>query len=43
MGYVAALVNKPNQFAGEIVDEIVGEAYEILKGAARFVGSSSKL
>lgn len=43
MGYASALVNTPNQSAGEIVDEIVGEAYDILKGAAKFVGTSSKL
>ena len=43
MGGVAGLVNKPNQSAKEIVDEIVSEAAEILGSANRFVTSKSKL
>ncbi|KAK5044472.1 hypothetical protein LTR84_010753 [Exophiala bonariae] len=43
MGLVAALVTKSNQSAGEIVDEIMGEAYEILTGASVLVSSTPKL
>lgn len=43
MGYVSALINTPNQTAGEIMDEIVTEAYGLLKGANKFVASTSKL
>lgn len=43
MGVVAGLVNKPNQSAKEIVDEIVAQAAEILSSADRFVASKSKL
>ncbi|KAI9875630.1 MAG: hypothetical protein M1823_007434, partial [Watsoniomyces obsoletus] len=34
-GVVAGLVNTPDQSAKEIVDEMVGEAYALLKGASR--------
>lgn len=43
MGYASAMVNKPNQSAGEIVLEMVMEAYSLLKGADRFTDSSAKL
>lgn len=42
-GMVAALVNKPDQPAEEIVKEIVQEAYQLLNGAHRFVKTSAKL
>ena len=42
-GVVAGLVNKPNQTAAEIVEEMSGEAYALLKGASRYVGRGSKL
>jgi len=37
MGYVAGLVNKGGQTAGEIVQEIVDEAYEVLSKAKIYV------
>lgn len=43
MGGVAGLVNKPNQSAKEIVDEIVSEAAELLGSANQFVSPKSKL
>ena len=43
MGVVAGLVNKPNQTAKEIVDEIVSEAAELLGSASKFVSTKSKL
>ena len=43
MGVVAGLVNKPNQSAKEIVDEIVAQAAEILSSANRFVASKPRL
>lgn len=43
MGVVAGMVNKPNQSAKEIVDQIVEEAAEILSEAGRFVTSRAKL
>jgi NAD(P)H-dependent flavin oxidoreductase YrpB (nitropropane dioxygenase family) len=43
MGMVSALVNKPNQSAGEIVREIAQEATELLSAAPKFVVSKSKL
>ena len=43
MGGVAGLVNKPNQSAKEILDEIVSEAAEILRSASKFVDSKAKL
>jgi len=42
MGMVAGLVNKEDQPAGEIVQEMVDEAYALLKSTNRFV-SSAKL
>lgn len=42
-GQVAALVTKPEQSAKEIVDEIVADATQLLKGAGNFVHSKSKL
>jgi NAD(P)H-dependent flavin oxidoreductase YrpB (nitropropane dioxygenase family) len=42
-GVVAALVNTRGQSAKEIVDEMTGEAYALLKGASRYVGGQSKL
>lgn len=42
MGVVAGLVNKPNQTAKEIVDEIVSEAAEILGSASTFISTKSK-
>ena len=42
-GVVAGLVNKPNQSAAEIVEEMSGEAYALLKGASRYVGGGPKL
>lgn len=42
-GVVAALVNKKDQSAGEIVEEMATEAYELLRGATRFVGGGAKL
>ena len=39
---VAALVNTPNQSAGEIVREMSEDAYKILKGASRFVGGKGE-
>lgn len=43
MGVVAGLVNKPDQSAQEIVEEIVTEAAEILSSAGSFVTSKAKL
>jgi hypothetical protein len=43
MGYAAGLVNKPTQPAADIVNEMVGEAYEILKGASRFISPVARL
>lgn len=43
MGIVAGLVNKPNQSAKEIVDEIVSEAADILSSAGQFVASKARL
>ncbi|KAI1082948.1 2-nitropropane dioxygenase [Whalleya microplaca] len=40
MGVVAGLINKANQPAQEIVNEIVSEAVEILGSASKFVSSS---
>lgn len=43
MGVVAGMVNKANQSAKEIIDEIVAEAAEILGSAGQYVGSKAKL
>ena len=43
MGVVAGMVNKGNQSAKEIIDEIVSEAAETLGGAGQYVGSKAKL
>ena len=43
MGVVAGLVNKPNQSAKEIVDEIVSEAADVLGSANKFVVSKARL
>lgn len=43
MGYASAMVNKANQSAGEIVLEMVMEAYSLLKGTDRFSNSPAKL
>lgn len=43
MGVVAGMVNKANQSAKEIIDEIVSEAAEILGGAGQYVGSRSMI
>lgn len=43
MGVVAGLVNKPNQSAKEIVDEIVSEAAAILGSASKYLSTKSKL
>jgi hypothetical protein len=43
MGVVAGLVNKPNQSAKEIVDEIVTEAASILGSASQFVSNKARL
>ena len=43
MGIVAGLVNKENQSAGEIIEEIVDEASLLLSSANRFVNTSAKL
>ncbi len=40
MGIVAGLVNKPEQPAADIVQEIVEEAYEALKSAEGYLRSS---
>lgn len=37
LGIVAGLVNKKDQPAGEIVEEIVKEAHELLQNANKFV------
>ncbi|KAK5084445.1 hypothetical protein LTS08_000120 [Lithohypha guttulata] len=42
-GMVAALINKPNQSAEEIVKEIVAEAYQLLSNAQQFVKQTAKL
>ena len=42
-GVVAGMVNKPNQSAKEIVDEIVAEAAELLGSANKFVASKARL
>ncbi|KAJ9660211.1 hypothetical protein H2198_002717 [Neophaeococcomyces mojaviensis] len=42
-GVVAALVNKPDQSAAEIIDEIVGEAKQLLEGAHKLLRPSAKL
>lgn len=43
IGIVAGSVNKSGQTAKDIVDEIVGEALVVLKGASGFVNASAKL
>ncbi|KAI1333225.1 2-nitropropane dioxygenase [Xylariaceae sp. FL0255] len=43
MGVVAALINKADQPAKDIVDEIVTEAAELLAGASKYVSSKSRL
>ncbi|KAI0007474.1 2-nitropropane dioxygenase [Xylariaceae sp. FL0662B] len=43
MGVVAGLINKANQPAQEIVNEIVSEAAEILGSAGQFVTSKARL
>lgn len=43
MGVVAGLVNKSDQSAKEIVDEIVSEAAVILSNASQFVTTKSRL
>ena len=43
MGVVAGAVNKPNQSAKEIVEEIVSEAAQILGSADKFVDSKARL
>jgi hypothetical protein len=43
MGVVAGLVNKPDQTAKEIVDEIVGQAAELLGAAGKYVNSKPRL
>lgn len=43
MGIVAGLVNKPDQTAKEIVDEIVTQAAELLGSAGNYVNPQSKL
>ena len=42
-GVVAGLVNKPDQTAAEIVEEMSSEAYALLKGASRYVSGGPKL
>lgn len=42
-GVAAALVNKPDQSAAEIVNEIVAEAYQHLSGASAYTARGSKL
>ncbi|KAF9886171.1 hypothetical protein FE257_011996 [Aspergillus nanangensis] len=43
MGCGAAMVNKPNQSANEIILEMVSEAYGLLNGAKRYVEHQPKL
>lgn len=43
IGYAAGLVNKANQSAGEIVDELLREAYEVLRNGSKLISSTSKL
>lgn len=43
LGQVAALVNKRDQTAKEIVEEMVEEARRLLAGAGSFVSSTAKL
>ena len=43
IGIVAGSVNKGNQTAREIVEEMVGEALRVLKGASGFVNVAAKL
>ncbi|KAI0477060.1 2-nitropropane dioxygenase [Xylariaceae sp. FL0804] len=43
MGVVAGLVNKPDQTAKQIVDEMVHQASELLGSAGNFVSTDSKL
>lgn len=40
MGVVAGLVNKADQTAAEIVQEIVDEAFQLLGSAHTYVGSA---
>lgn len=42
-GQVAGLVNKPDQSAKEIIDEIVAEATQLLQSAGDYVHAKSKL
>lgn len=42
MGVVAGMVNKANQSAKEIIDEIVSEAAHILGSAGKYVDGGSK-
>lgn len=39
MGVVAGLVNKPNQSAEEIVQEMASEAYQVLENANRYISA----
>jgi hypothetical protein len=43
MGYVGGMVTKLNQPAGEIVKEMAEQAYQLLRGANRFLGGGVKL
>jgi uncharacterized protein YwbE len=43
MGIVAGLVTKRDQPAGEIVREIVQEAYQVLNSANQYLNPSGKL
>lgn len=42
-GVVAGLVNKGGQSAAEIVEDMAGEAYAVLRGASKLVGGQAKL
>lgn len=43
MGIVAGLVNKVDQPAGDIVREIVHEAYQVLNSANQYCNPTGKL
>lgn len=43
MGCGAAMVNKPDQSANEIVLEMVMEAFTLLRGARQYVEGQTKL
>lgn len=42
MSIASGLINRPNQSAAEIVDEMVNEAVQCLAGSANLLGPSDR-